>query len=159
MDKIAENKTFNDYYHAMRFIAGKFRKKHPEYEVDELVNEIWLSYQYRHMPNYNCIWQACKWALRAYHRQQTHGDRRKWHVYFHQVPEDIRDDCSDLLARDDPEMEAVDVVDMLEHLPSADQEIISARLQGYTDTEIGDKLGRTKQSISWRRGRLRQNVA
>ena len=159
MDKIAENKTFEDYYYAMRFMAAKFRAKHPQYEVDELINEMWLSYHFRHMPNWGCIWQACKWACWKYHRCQTHADRRKWHVYFHQMREDIAKDYSDLLARDDPGFEAVDVIDMIEQLSLQDQEVVSGWLQGYTDREIGAQLGRTPQSISWRRQRLRQKVA
>jgi hypothetical protein len=56
----------------MVHVAVKFCKRFREFQIDELINEFWLSRPVRTMTDIRMVWQACEWAFWHYYRKQ-HG--------------------------------------------------------------------------------------
>lgn len=61
---------FEELKYPMYHMATKFCRRFPEFQVDELINEFWLSYHVQHMKDARMIWKACEWAFWFYYRRQ-----------------------------------------------------------------------------------------
>jgi len=55
----------------MYYMAKLFRSRFPQFEIDELVNEFWLSTSVQTMKDVRMIWKSCKWAFYLYYRKQN----------------------------------------------------------------------------------------
>lgn len=55
------------------------------YEIDELVNEAWLSRHVRDAIEPPLVWLAARWAMLNYMRKQQHVGQRQNHLKFHSL--------------------------------------------------------------------------
>ncbi len=141
----------DDYFGALKHMALKFRRAHERYEVDELINEIWLSQEFQTMPERGMIWQACQWAMLKYHRSQCRA--------VNAVPllDNDKIDDRDAIAK-------VDARDLLAsrmmRLSPREQDIVVGKLAGesYADMQArtGEKI--TSQGLSARLHRAKRKM-
>jgi len=58
------------------------------YEIDELVNESWLSKHVRESQEPSLLWMAGNWAMINYMRKQEERNRKRWKIHISSLYDD-----------------------------------------------------------------------
>jgi DNA-binding CsgD family transcriptional regulator len=148
--------AFEDIRGAMVFMAEKYVRRFPEYEIDELVNEFWVSPHFQSMPARGMIWKACCWAFWAYHYRQRGRKMTPQRIPTSVVSlTDLRQDqCGALVGRhgNNGRFEARDFIhERSKRLRQRERRIIARKLRGDTLKQIGkrNKYSRARAGYEW----------
>ena len=73
--------TTDDQYYLLKSIAARYAGR--RYQADELVAEAWLSHKVRTQTDTGRFWQAARWAMLDYIREQERTDPDRWAHHIH----------------------------------------------------------------------------
>ena len=144
---------FEDVRGAMVFSAKRFTKRFPGlYEIDELVNEIYISPFYQKLPHQKAIWKACLWAMCEYHRYQVSLASRGLTVG---LPAPKKRAIDELWATQtihlatDGKYRAVEIHDSVMSRERSERGwyIVGERVRGKFDSEIASDMGLSQQRV------------
>jgi DNA-binding CsgD family transcriptional regulator len=145
--------AFENVHGAMVYMAEKYVRLFPEYEIDELVNEFWVSPHFQSMPDRGMIWKACCWAFLAYHYRQR-GRR----MIPQRIPTSVvsltdlwEDQCEALTDEgSNGRFEARDFIhEQSRKLEPAERRIIARKLRGDNLSQIAKRQQCSRQLISY----------
>ena len=140
--------TFDDKRYLLISIAQKYANR--LYEVDELVNEAWLSRHVREATETPILWMAGRWAMITYMHKMQKDNRKAFKVTFRSLSCDDNYGglfidpptpvCDCLMVQDDLEY-------MVRNLSNRDKTVMQMKLSGAYLREIGKKLGITRERV------------
>jgi hypothetical protein len=145
--------AFDSVKGAMVYMAEKYVRLYPEYTIDELVSEFWISPQFQSMRHPGMIWKACTWAFWAYHYRQR-GRR----MIPQRIPTNVvsltdlwEDQCEALTDNgNNGQFEARDFIhEQSRKLEPRERRIIARKLRGDNLTEIAKRQHCSKQRVSY----------
>jgi len=142
--------SVDKWYAGVKYMALEFHRAHREYEVDELINEIWLSPPFQTMTSPGMIWQACRWALLKYHRQQSNNSWRCVPLFDEEL--DPRNHTA--------QVEAIDwACNRLRRLTQKQNDLILAKIAGESHAETlartGEQITSQGLTMRWRRAKAK----
>jgi len=146
--------TIADKRYLLASIAVKFtRHSGGRYEVDELINEAWLSRHVRDAKEVPLLWQAGRWAMITYMHQQQRDTPNHWYrctfTSLYREPGakcvyTIEPECTEIPWR-------LDTLDALEYmarnLSDREREIMALRFSGSQLKEIGAVIGISRERV------------
>ena len=146
MVKLDDEDHFRDeVFPCMVYMAVNFAKNHPGYEIDELVNEIYISKAFQTMTHHAMIWKASQWAMNRYH---VHIHRKTAYQPTSSL-DDTEDQSRFECLRID--YDTVDVIDLIEELskrlPVRSKRILGMLAEGRNMSEIARLLGLSVERI------------
>ena len=121
------------------------------YEIDELVNEAWLSPSVRDKDAPPLVWLAGRWAMLAYMKKEQRFGR---HIHTQSLHCENGPGFDKIVIPDNMEMVFDDLRVMLNGLSKREKDILAARFDGEQLRPLGRRFG-----ISYERVRQIQQSA
>ena len=145
---------FMDEIDAVYYIAKGFQMQHPQYEVNELVAEIWLWLHHYPIKYRKQIWSAGKRALWRYHNSSAVRDLKPSRYRAAKGESCKIDHITDYIFTDN-RLDAVDIIcHLFENLTDRQKSILAYRFQNCTDRETGKKMGCSRETVRLERAEI-----
>jgi len=137
--------SHNERRYMLVHVAVRVRGWRNRYEIDELVNEAWLSRHVRETQQRWKVFVAGRWAMLNYIRQEERRNRKVFFVSFKNLT-DQEWYYHDPTTKDKYIFEYLDEVARLTRGFTRTQKLVfDMRMQGYTLKEIGRFVGNHTQ--------------